>query len=99
DQQAAFRLAELARRLAALFAERGIAVVLTHACEGGHPDHDAVAFAVHGAARLFSSGRLAAAPASTRSSVGSSAPDPSPSGEGRPRSGQGGGVPKSATEA
>ncbi len=52
DQQAAFRLADLARRLAALFSEREIAVVLTHACEGGHPDHDAVAFAVHAACRL-----------------------------------------------
>ena len=30
------------------------AVVLTHAYEGGHPDHDAVAFAVHRAARRTS---------------------------------------------
>jgi LmbE family N-acetylglucosaminyl deacetylase len=52
DQQAALHLADLARRLAALFAERGIRVALTHAFEGGHPDHEAVAFAVHAASRL-----------------------------------------------
>jgi N-acetylglucosamine malate deacetylase 2 len=52
DQAAALQLAELSRRLAALFTERGIEVVLTHAYEGGHPDHDAVAFAVHHARRL-----------------------------------------------
>jgi LmbE family N-acetylglucosaminyl deacetylase len=52
DQEAALDLPGVARRLAALFAERGVEVVLTHAYEGGHPDHDAVAFAVHAAARL-----------------------------------------------
>ncbi|WP_237476916.1 PIG-L deacetylase family protein [Lichenibacterium dinghuense] len=49
DQGAASRIAEIARRLAPL-ASRADAV-LTHAYEGGHPDHDAVAFAVHAAAR------------------------------------------------
>ena len=53
DQEAAFQFADIARRLAALFAKRGIAVVLTHAYEGGHPDHDAVAFAVHAARGLL----------------------------------------------
>ena len=53
DQEAAFQCADIARRLAALFTERGIAVVLTHAYEGGHPDHDAVAFAVHAAHGLL----------------------------------------------
>jgi LmbE family N-acetylglucosaminyl deacetylase len=52
DQGAAFALASIARRLAALFAERGIEIVLTHAYEGGHPDHDATAYAVHAAWRL-----------------------------------------------
>jgi LmbE family N-acetylglucosaminyl deacetylase len=52
DQEAALDLAGTARRLAALFAERGVEVVLTHAYEGAHPDHDSVAFAVHAAARL-----------------------------------------------
>ena len=52
DQTAALRLAELARRLLDLFAKRNIGTALTHAYEGGHPDHDATAFAVHAAARL-----------------------------------------------
>lgn len=49
DQGAARRLGEIARRLVP-FAERAEAV-LTHAYEGGHPDHDAVAFTAHMAAR------------------------------------------------
>lgn len=52
DQEAALSLADLARRLAVLYRERAIALVLTHAYEGGHPDHDATAFCVHAAARL-----------------------------------------------
>ncbi len=52
DQQASFRIAELARDLARLFAELSPDVVFTHAYEGGHPDHDATAAAVHAAARL-----------------------------------------------
>ncbi|HEY6577812.1 MAG TPA: PIG-L deacetylase family protein [Rhizomicrobium sp.] len=47
DQQAAFGLEKITARLAQLFAERGIGVVLTHAYEGGHPDHDATAFCAH----------------------------------------------------
>ncbi len=45
DQSAALHLRELAHTLRA--ALQAAAVVLTHAYEGGHPDHDAVAFAVH----------------------------------------------------
>src|SRR5262249_49308986 len=52
DQAAADRLAYIARRLANHFAEHGIGLALTHAYEGGHPDHDATAFAVHAAAAL-----------------------------------------------
>jgi N-acetylglucosamine malate deacetylase 2 len=52
DQQAALQLAALSRTLAALFDEHGIGTVLTHAYEGGHPDHDATTFIVHAAARL-----------------------------------------------
>ncbi len=52
DQGAAFALPELSRRLAEVLEERRIRVVLTHAYEGGHPDHDATCFAVHAAARL-----------------------------------------------
>jgi LmbE family N-acetylglucosaminyl deacetylase len=53
DQEAALNLARLTHRLAALCTERGIEVLLTHAYEGGHPDHDATAFAVHAAVRLL----------------------------------------------
>ena len=53
DQGAAFALAAVARRLVPLAARAD--VVLTHAYEGGHPDHDAVAFAAHAAVRLAGS--------------------------------------------
>jgi N-acetylglucosamine malate deacetylase 2 len=52
DQQASFRLLELARTLAAKFGALRPELVLTHAYEGGHPDHDATAFAVHAACAL-----------------------------------------------
>jgi LmbE family N-acetylglucosaminyl deacetylase len=48
DQGAAHDLTGVADRLAPLLA--GAEIVLTHAYEGGHPDHDATAFAVHRAA-------------------------------------------------
>lgn len=51
DQAAAHHLAGLSRRLLDLFWTRRISTVLTHAYEGGHPDHDAVAFAAHWAGR------------------------------------------------
>ena len=53
DQQASFVLAPLARTLSLLLAWRGVNAIFTHAYEGGHPDHDAAAFAVHGAARIL----------------------------------------------
>jgi LmbE family N-acetylglucosaminyl deacetylase len=52
DQTVALRMEELANGLAALIEARRIRLVLTHAFEGGHPDHDSVAFAVHAAAAL-----------------------------------------------
>jgi LmbE family N-acetylglucosaminyl deacetylase len=52
DQDAALHLVGIARRLAELILGRGTAVVLTHAMEGGHPDHDATACAVREAAGL-----------------------------------------------
>jgi N-acetylglucosamine malate deacetylase 2 len=51
DQEAALRLAELAHALQRLFHAFRPAAVLTHPYEGGHPDHDAAAFAVHAAAQ------------------------------------------------
>jgi LmbE family N-acetylglucosaminyl deacetylase len=53
DQEASLHLPDLARRLAAFFQERDIELVITHAFEGGHPDHDATAFAVHAAVALL----------------------------------------------
>lgn len=46
DQMASLALVDLVHRLADLFREHEPGVVLTHAYEGGHPDHDATAFAV-----------------------------------------------------
>ena len=58
DQQAAHRLVPLSLQLAAFLRSHATSVVLTHAYEGGHPDHDATAFVVHAAVRLAaSSGR------------------------------------------
>lgn len=51
DQQAARCLPDLMRRLSRIFAELNPGVILTHPYEGGHPDHDAVAFAVHQSAK------------------------------------------------
>lgn len=53
DQEASLDLAALARYLAARLKAGGIDVVITHPYEGGHPDHDATAFAVHTAVRLL----------------------------------------------
>ena len=50
DQEASFHMSSLARTLSRLFDAHGIEAVITHAYEGGHPDHDATAFAVHAAA-------------------------------------------------
>jgi LmbE family N-acetylglucosaminyl deacetylase len=53
DKQAMADLPSLTRRLAELLRAENPAAVFTHAYEGGHPDHDSVAFAVHAACLLF----------------------------------------------
>jgi LmbE family N-acetylglucosaminyl deacetylase len=53
DQEAALQLEALTRATRALFEELRPEVVLTHPYEGGHPDHDALAFAVHSARRAL----------------------------------------------
>jgi LmbE family N-acetylglucosaminyl deacetylase len=53
DQNVAFELESLTVRLLSLFEQLRPEIVLTHAYEGGHPDHDSVAFACHSAKRLF----------------------------------------------
>jgi LmbE family N-acetylglucosaminyl deacetylase len=53
DQGATRGLAQLSAMLAGALIARNITMVVTHAYEGGHPDHDAVAFAVEAARRLL----------------------------------------------
>ena len=50
DQDASLHMPAIARNLARLFAQHGTEAVITHAYEGGHPDHDATALAAHLAA-------------------------------------------------
>jgi LmbE family N-acetylglucosaminyl deacetylase len=57
DQEAAFDMDGLTRRLAALVLELRPEILVTHAYEGGHPDHDATSFAVHAASMLAGSRR------------------------------------------
>jgi LmbE family N-acetylglucosaminyl deacetylase len=52
DQRAAFRIAENTFNLLEIFGMVRPELVLTHAYEGGHPDHDATAASVHAAAWL-----------------------------------------------
>jgi glycosyltransferase involved in cell wall biosynthesis/LmbE family N-acetylglucosaminyl deacetylase len=62
DQDASRRLVPLVRHLQAWITENAIGVLLTHAYEGGHPDHDAVAFAAHAACeRIAAAGGTAPA--------------------------------------
>ncbi len=53
DQQVTRDLIGLTRELTKIFIRHNIRAVLTHAYEGGHPDHDGVAFAVHACADLL----------------------------------------------
>lgn len=53
DQSTSFHLAELSRRIYKLLLKLRPDVVVTHAYEGGHPDHDATCFGVHAACRLL----------------------------------------------
>jgi LmbE family N-acetylglucosaminyl deacetylase len=55
DKESWRDLAGLARPLAELLRAEEPAAVFTHAYEGGHPDHDSAAFAVHAACRLIHS--------------------------------------------
>jgi LmbE family N-acetylglucosaminyl deacetylase len=50
DQEAIYNIPGLLRRLLSLIRELKPQVVITHAYEGGHPDHDAVALIAHLAA-------------------------------------------------
>lgn len=47
DQETSFNIPAIAKELASIFALHEPAMVLTHPYEGGHPDHDSAALAVH----------------------------------------------------
>ncbi|MDP9034182.1 MAG: PIG-L family deacetylase [Myxococcota bacterium] len=49
DQEATFAMVSIADALGELLAKLDPEIVLTHAYEGGHPDHDATAYGVHAA--------------------------------------------------
>lgn len=53
DQEAALHLTDLAHAVAATLREQRPAIVVTLPYEGGHPDHDATALAVHAALALL----------------------------------------------
>lgn len=59
DQEATRNLVPLALQLAGFFRDRTPRFVATHAFEGGHPDHDATAFAVAAGCRLLGKGGFA----------------------------------------
>jgi LmbE family N-acetylglucosaminyl deacetylase len=52
DQDAAYRLTGIVLALADLIGKTQPEAIITHPYEGGHPDHDAAAFAAYGACRL-----------------------------------------------
>jgi LmbE family N-acetylglucosaminyl deacetylase len=59
DQEASFQMGDIARKLGDLLAKLHAATVLTHVYEGGHPDHDSTAWAVHAAcARVAPAARI-----------------------------------------
>jgi LmbE family N-acetylglucosaminyl deacetylase len=53
DQQASACLADLTRKITTFLQQSSADIVVTHGYEGGHPDHDATAFATHAALRLM----------------------------------------------
>lgn len=53
DQCAATYLADLTKKITTFLQQSSADIVVTHAYEGGHPDHDATAFATHAALRLM----------------------------------------------
>jgi LmbE family N-acetylglucosaminyl deacetylase len=53
DQCAPHYLADLTKKIATFLQQSGADIVVTHPYEGGHPDHDATAFATHSALRLI----------------------------------------------
>lgn len=53
DHCASNDLPDLTKKITAFLQQSGADIVVTHPYEGGHPDHDATAFATHAALRLM----------------------------------------------
>jgi LmbE family N-acetylglucosaminyl deacetylase len=53
DQESSYQLEGVARTIAAAIKGLKPEIIITHPYEGGHPDHDATAFAVHAARQLI----------------------------------------------
>lgn len=53
DRCASNDMADLTKRITAFLQLSGADIVITHPYEGGHPDHDATAFATHAALRMM----------------------------------------------
>jgi N-acetylglucosamine malate deacetylase 2 len=53
DHHAVDYLADLTKKITTFLQQSGADIVVTHPYEGGHPDHDATAFATHAALRLM----------------------------------------------
>lgn len=60
DHSASSCLTYLTKRIAAFLQQSQTDIVVTHPYEGGHPDHDATAFATHQALRLMNENGLRA---------------------------------------
>lgn len=52
DQEASLNLVQITRQIAQQIAAHEPEIIFTHPYEGGHPDHDACAFAVHHAVEM-----------------------------------------------
>jgi LmbE family N-acetylglucosaminyl deacetylase len=57
DQESVYALATMSRLLCDMIAELRPHAIVTHPYEGGHPDHDAAAFAVSAAAKATALGK------------------------------------------
>lgn len=53
DRRASTFLAGLTKKIATFLQQSATDIIVTHPYEGGHPDHDATAFATHAAMRLL----------------------------------------------
>jgi LmbE family N-acetylglucosaminyl deacetylase len=53
DQESAFNLTEITEKMLNIIQEVRPDLVLSHSYEGGHPDHDSVAFGIHMAIRVL----------------------------------------------